>query len=139
MIEMLAAFCAAFAFDQWSKHVVRTRLPREGFRRCRGLRVRYVANSRAEFRRASTQVTFALGWSLSLTSILVLHFFAGWFSRGGALAGLGLALGGAAGNLSDIVRLHHVADFVDLGWWPVFNGADAAIVGGLAVAFWPRA
>ena len=53
-----------------------------------------------------------------------------------AQAGVGCALGGAAGNLLDILRRGHVVDFIDLGWWPVFNLADVAIVGGLLFAFW---
>lgn len=47
--------------------------------------------------------------------------------------GLALVVGGAAGNVLD--RLFRdggwmrgkVVDFVDLGWWPVFNVADSAI------------
>lgn len=50
--------------------------------------------------------------------------------------GLGMVLGGALGNLID--RLFrspgplqgHVVDFVAVGWWPVFNVADSAIVCG---------
>ncbi len=41
--------------------------------------------------------------------------------------GLGLALGGAAGNLVDRIRLGQVIDFIDLHFWPVFNVADIAI------------
>ncbi|WP_037177207.1 signal peptidase II [Rhodococcus sp. UNC363MFTsu5.1] len=50
--------------------------------------------------------------------------------------GLGLVLGGALGNLIDrIFRAPgplqgHVVDFVSVGWWPVFNVADSAIVCG---------
>jgi lipoprotein signal peptidase len=49
-------------------------------------------------------------------------------------AGVAAALAGALGNLTD--RLIHgaVVDFVSLGWWPVFNLADVAIVGGAAIA-----
>jgi signal peptidase II len=48
-------------------------------------------------------------------------------------AALGLVIGGAAGNLID--RLFRdadgaVVDFIDLGWWPTFNVADAAITVG---------
>ncbi len=39
----------------------------------------------------------------------------------------GLTFGGAVGNLIDRFRFGHVVDYVDLGWWPVFNLADAAI------------
>ena len=54
-----------------------------------------------------------------------------------AMLGFAAALGGAAGNLVDILRLRCVVDFIDLGWWPVFNLADVAIVCGLVLALWP--
>ena len=53
---------------------------------------------------------------------------------------LGLLLGGALGNLVDRVCRDpglfrgRVVDFVDVGWWPVFNVADAAIVVGGVLA-----
>ena len=74
-------------------------------------------------------------------------------SRGAPVAvtiGIGLLLGGAAGNLSDRLFRHvsghpgAVIDFIDIArigqrdWWPIFNAADAAIVVGaafLVVAF----
>ncbi len=40
---------------------------------------------------------------------------------------LGCIIGGAIGNLVDRFRLGYVIDFVDLGWWPVFNLADSTI------------
>ncbi len=64
---------------------------------------------------------------------------------------LGMLAGGAAGNLYDRIfvaeflnyrgeYVRGVRDFVDLGWWPVFNVADIAIVAGVAVymvwSFW---
>jgi signal peptidase II len=52
------------------------------------------------------------------------------------LVGFGLVVGGAAGNLADRMRRNAVVDFIDLGWWPVFNLADAAIVIGTAVVLW---
>ena len=52
--------------------------------------------------------------------------------------GLGLVLGGAAGNLTDrLVRgpglAGEVVDFIDFQVWPVFNLADSAIVLGVVV------
>lgn len=50
--------------------------------------------------------------------------------------GLGLILGGALGNLVDrFLRSPgplrgHVVDFLSIGWWPVFNVADSAVVSG---------
>ena len=40
---------------------------------------------------------------------------------------LGSIIGAGAGNLIDRFRLGYVIDFVDVGWWPVFNVADAVI------------
>lgn len=52
-----------------------------------------------------------------------------------ALSGLGLVLGGAAGNLLDRLRLGHVVDFIDVHFWPVFNIADVTItVGAILIA-----
>ena len=60
-----------------------------------------------------------------------------WYARrmngGTARAGLGLILGGALGNLVDRLALGRVRDFVDLGFWPTFNLADAAISVGAAI------
>jgi signal peptidase II len=55
------------------------------------------------------------------------HLFYGQLSR----LSLGLLLGGAVGNLIDRLRLGHVVDFVDLGFWPVFNLADSAVTVGV--------
>jgi len=44
---------------------------------------------------------------------------------------LGLVLGGTIGNLIDRLRFGGVTDFISIGWWPVFNVADPAIVAGV--------
>lgn len=61
-----------------------------------------------------------------------------FFARSGARhpvlpAALGLLSGGSVSNLLDRVRLGHVTDFLDLGWWPAFNLADSFIVVGVAI------
>lgn len=54
------------------------------------------------------------------------------------LAGLGLILGGAAGNLLDRIRYREVIDFLDFYWqgwhWPAFNIADTGICIGVFLA-----
>ena len=52
-----------------------------------------------------------------------------------SFVGLGLIIGGALGNLIDRVARHNhqVIDLFDLGWWPVFNVADVAIVAGVII------
>lgn len=59
----------------------------------------------------------------------------------GLAAAYGLVSGGALGNCMDRILRHpgfpsgHVVDFFDLGWFPVFNVADAGIVlGAVGVA-----
>jgi signal peptidase II len=47
--------------------------------------------------------------------------------------GMGLVLGGALGNIADRLRLGYVVDFIQVGWWPLFNLADSAITGGVAI------
>ena len=49
------------------------------------------------------------------------------------VAGCGLILGGAAGNLADRLAAGEVTDYVDLRIWPIFNAADVAIVLGVAL------
>jgi len=49
---------------------------------------------------------------------------------------LGLILGGALGNWVDRLRFGQVTDFIDVGFWPVFNVADSAItVAAIIIAF----
>ncbi|MGQ0630186.1 MAG: signal peptidase II [Sporichthyaceae bacterium] len=73
----------------------------------------------------------------TLITLLVVAVIAATSWRLGSLrwaATLGLLLGGALGNLTDRLArspgfLHgHVVDFVEIGGWPIFNVADAAIV-----------
>lgn len=47
--------------------------------------------------------------------------------------GIGLILGGAAGNWIDRIRVGAVVDFLDFRIWPVFNLADTAITVGVSL------
>lgn len=48
---------------------------------------------------------------------------------------IGLIVAGALGNVVDRIRLGYVIDFIQVGWWPVFNLADSAIcVGAVLLA-----
>ena len=53
----------------------------------------------------------------------------------------GVFLGGVIGNLVDRLMRGVVIDFIDLGFWPAFNIADAAITVstiGLIIYYWDR-
>lgn len=103
------------------------------------LRLRRVTTRRALYGRDSVRVLLVVLWITAFLSAVILHRSGEIFQGPTALFGLGTALGGAGGNLLDILRRRGVTDFIDLGWWPAFNLADAAILGGLALAFWPGA
>jgi signal peptidase II len=45
----------------------------------------------------------------------------------------GLIAGGAFSNFGDRAFLGHVVDYIDLGWWPVFNIADSCICVGVGL------
>lgn len=71
--------------------------------------------------------------AISSAAVLLLLFMVRSARRPSALllAGFGLVMGGALGNLVDRVLVGAVLDFLDLyvgGWhWPAFNVADSAI------------
>lgn len=100
------------------------------------LSLTHSTNSGAAFGllRGSGQIVF-------LAALIVVGMTFAWFfafrKKQGiwSFIGLGLIIGGALGNLIDRAARHNhqVVDFLDLGWWPVFNVADIAIVGGVII------
>jgi signal peptidase II len=52
------------------------------------------------------------------------------------VAGIGMTLGGVTGNVIDLLWRRGIVDFIAFGSWTIFNVADVAIVGGLALALW---
>ena len=84
-----------------------------------------------------------MGPAIALAGLIILAGLAmssSMFTSRLASVALGLVMGGATGNLADrLFRSHSgflhgaVVDFVDLGWWPVFNVADACVVVGVIV------
>ena len=137
MFALLAVTGATLLADQWSKRLA-DRLAATGTVTWGPvLRVRRVLHRKDFYAHGHARVALLLLFCVSMTCALVLYSFHPQFSNRAAAWGLGAALGGAAGNLTDILRRRGIVDFVDLRWWPVFNLADVAIVGGLALAFWP--
>lgn len=71
--------------------------------------------------------------AVAVLAVVFLVLGHAYLVRSGHGAAVALLLGGAAGNLIDRVRLGAVVDFIDFGFWPVFNMADVAIVTGAAL------
>jgi signal peptidase II len=135
MIPCLVSASVVLLFDQACKRLVRARLLEEFISVGPIVRITRVNNTDAGYRRLTGRAALVAIWISAVVSAIVLYSFAGWFQRSGAQLGLGLAIGGAAGNLVDIVQYGYVIDFIELRWCGVFNLADVAIVSGLIAAF----
>jgi signal peptidase II len=126
-----------FGVDQLTKYLVRAHLqmgesfPGEGI-----FRITLTFNTGSAFGLFPNQTLFLIVASfIAIVILLILyrnHPFPGPLLR----LSLGLQLGGALGNLVDRLRLGYVTDFIGLGFWPVFNLADASIVVGIVILVW---
>jgi len=138
MIRILVFSALFLCLDQCTKRFAVVYTSQRSLSLGRLLKFRCVRNPLTTLAVSGTRVVLPLVWLTALVCAILLYSYAGWFHSRAALAGLALALAGAAGNLADLLRRNYVIDFIDLGWWPVFNLADVGILTGLAVALWPR-
>jgi signal peptidase II len=138
MIALLAYGGVFLLLDQWSKRMVQVHVGDRCLSWGPILRIRVVRHLKEIYRGRGSRAALVVIWFTALVSAIILQRSGAWFQSPAALFGLALALGGAAGNLLDILRRRHIIDFIDLRWWPVFNLADVAIVAGLVAAFWPQ-
>lgn len=72
-------------------------------------------------------------WSVAFVGALLVAAMSSAALGPVAAAGLGLALGGATSNLGDRIGRGGVADFIAVPYWPTFNLADVALVGGVVL------
>jgi signal peptidase II len=104
-----------------------------GHRR-RGI-VRLVFTERPLLTRGTSLRTEVVLWSAAVACAISAVLFAPELRHNlFAIAGAAAALSGSLGNLADRFIHGAVVDFVAIGRWPVFNLADVAIVGGVAIA-----
>jgi signal peptidase II len=136
VLEPLAASGVVLLLDQWTKMTVQRRATDYCIAWGPVLRIRCLTQQKPMYSCACGRALLVLVWLMALVSAIALHRSGILFQSRDAACALGLAFGGAAGNLVDILRLRSIIDFIDLRWWPVFNLADLAIVGGLTIAFW---
>ena len=134
-MDVLLVSAVVVVFDQVTKYLVLAQ-PGNLAARAPGLTIRPVRFVRPSFMQSRGRISLILTWMLAASSITILIATGGIDTRL-ARIGLGAALGGALGNLVDILRHRAVTDFIDLGWWPAFNLADIGIICGLALALWP--
>ena len=136
-MEAVFSGIALLAIDQWTKRQVTARACGGVLLTSRFVTIRLVENSCVRGHTGRSRAWLVVLWSAATVAAALLYSSGSWFQTPSAAAAVGSALGGAAGNLFDVLRRGAVVDFIDLGWWPVFNVADVGIVAGLFVAFWP--
>ncbi len=131
--RLVGTIVAVFAADQVTKQVVKATLPLGASWPAEGLvRLTHGTNTGTAFGLLPNQTLFLIFASLVAIGFLVYFYRAYALEKPILRYAIGLQLGGAFGNLLDRVAFGRVTDFVDVGWWPIFNVADSAICVGMA-------
>jgi signal peptidase II len=133
-VALGSVVAAAVAADQATKAIVRAELALGSEVEVVGpLTLHHVQNTGIAFGLFASATSIVI----VLTAAAVLWMLA-YFARSGARhpilpVGLGFVIGGSVSNLVDRIRLGHVTDFLDVGFWPAFNLADTFIVVGVSL------
>lgn len=135
---LLAIALVAFAADQITKTWVLTHLEEQqswaALAVFRGMiNVTHVVNTGAAFGLFPNQGNLFIVIAVLVVVAIISYYRYLPLDQLPVRISLGLQLGGAMGNLLDRVRLGFVVDFIDFGFWPVFNLADVAIVAGVII------
>ena len=129
---LFATATSVLLIDQLTKYLVQKNLtlgqswPSEGF-----LRLTHATNSGTAFGLFQNQTPILIVMSIMAIGFLVYFYRTQKISKPMLSIPIGLLLGGASGNLIDRLRSGTVVDFIDVGWWPIFNVADSSIVVGV--------
>jgi len=131
---LLISISTVFGLDQLTKYLTRKTLhlyeswPNEGV-----FRLTHEINSGTAFGLFQNQTPILI--VASIIAVAFIYYFYRTYAIHSRLLRLciGLQLGGAFGNLSDRIIFGYVTDFIDVGWWPVFNLADSSIVVGISI------
>ena len=131
---LVATLGTVLAVDQISKHLVRTYMELGDSWPSTGVfRLTHGTNTGSAFGLFPNQTLVLIVASVVAIGFLVYFYRAHAPPRRTLRLAIGLQLGGALGNLIDRVRDGEVVDFIDVGWWPIFNLADSSIVVGMAL------
>ena len=130
---LFATIVAVFVADQLTKFAIKGTMrlgeswPAEGL-----IRITHGSNTGTAFGLLQSQTLFLIFASIIAIGFLVYFYRAYALPRPILRLAIGLQLGGAFGNLFDRVAFGAVTDFIDVGWWPIFNIADSSICVGMA-------
>lgn len=125
--------------DQLSKAWIVSSLP-EGHTMLRlgFFRITHIHNTGAAFGLLPDQslvlTIFALiAGAVMLFFVVYGYRYYSWLESTAVTLVLGMVFGGTVGNLVDRFRFGYVTDFIDFGYWPVFNIADSAVTVGVII------
>lgn len=115
------------AADQASKSAAHNLLPSQGLRLWRFVSLTPTRNTGGVF-----GILQGYPHVFTAAALLITLGAAAWAWRSAGRSrlldlSLALLLAGALGNVADRLILGYVRDFVDLGFWPAFNVADACL------------
>ena len=128
----LLIFATLLLADQYTKRAIIELLPQGGSLPVFSwLRFTHIQNAGTLWG-ALGGANWAFIW-LSVIAFGLLLFWHDKFTTIMEKAALTMLIAGLWGNLLDRVTLGYVVDYIDLGWWPAFNIADASIVTGIAL------
>lgn len=145
-IPLLAVAGIILVIDQWTKYLVRTRIPySEVWAPWNWLlpfaRVVHWQNTGAAFGMFQGMNLVFMILAIIVSGAIIYYFpfvpKEDWLIR----LALGIQLGGALGNLIDRIQYGAVTDFISVGSFAVFNVADASISVGvvlLVLGMWLR-
>jgi signal peptidase II len=139
-LELLLIGGIIIGLDQWTKALVRAKIPLGGDwlpAPLAGLlpfaRIRYWYNSGAAFGFFQNGNLLFEILAIIVAGIIIYYFprvaRTDWWLR----LALGMQFAGAVGNLIDRLIFAHVTDFISVGSFPVFNVADSSISVGVVV------
>lgn len=132
-LELLAALASVLAADQLSKRHV---LAEARFAPARAPRsyvsIRCIINRRVALV-AYSETWIVTAWVLCTALAFFVLDQEPFAENALGAAGIGMVLGGVTGNVIDLLWRRGIVDFIALGSWTIFNLADVAIIGGLAL------
>lgn len=131
---LLSTLPLVLVADQLTKLFIKTNFqlgqswPQEGL-----IRLTYATNTGTAFGLLRNQTVFLIFASVIAVGFLIYFYRTHATVRPLLRLSIGLQLGGAFGNLLDRLTVGAVVDFIDVGWWPIFNIADSSIVVGMTI------
>ena len=131
----LAAALLIASADRVLKHLVVTGVdPGASIRVTRFLSITFLKNTGMAFSILSGNNFLLAAVNIALAAFLLyLVMTPAGRRKSCELAAYALVLGGALSNLWDRIFFGGVIDYIDVGFWPVFNLADASISAGAVV------